>query len=181
MKIINKSRLTPKTPARPDEPMARRRRSSTDGLTWKLPLRGREVTGQRPRGPAPRTAIVFAKHRITISFFDTNLRIFRLCRSGEGRTALSDSEEPPARGRQPLRHEAPGSFTAEEDERCHQNHSDHAAVFTAPPAGTLDAPTLYTRRGSGFPHPPAAGAVGGGPSHFVANCLSLVRTMASPL
>ena len=43
-----------------------------------------------------------------------------------------------------------------------KTNSGRASIAKAPPSWTLQAPTLYTHWGSGFPPPPAAGAAGGG-------------------
>jgi hypothetical protein len=40
--------------------------------------------------------------------------------------------------------------------------NDSTTTSTAPPAGTLPKPRLYTSRDPGFPHPPAAAAAAGG-------------------
>ena len=43
-----------------------------------------------------------------------------------------------------------------------QSLADTVAHTTTPPGGALSNPTLCTSRDPGFPHPPAAGAAGGG-------------------
>ena len=140
--------------------MTRRRRIFLETLEQKKPPSGREVVDPRtPKSlhPTPTATTLASPPPATRSSTGS-----AAARSRGGRTAHGEPRGPRTRGSRLLDGEAPESADTGEEEDDAKTPTTDASASKTSPGSTLLKPTLYTPRDPGFPHPPAAGAAGGG-------------------
>jgi hypothetical protein len=124
----------------------------------------REVVDRRPKGPTPEGAVVVESSRHIFLH-----EVFNCCRFRHRATETGKGKSSPAapQNRQPDggSRSTPGLLGAPPSRGRTATCKTNPAAPLPPRRRRLDTlskPTLYTRRESGFPRPPAAGAAGGG-------------------
>ena len=146
--------------------MAHRCRSSQTLDRQSPPSADGKSPNTGPEEPTLESTATAAVKNQLINLHLNSIQIRREPWSGRGETTSSDPQILELGEVTRVTEKLQGAPPQEGIHADNKTRSSSSTTSWAPPAGDLPKPTLYTRRETGFPNPPAAGtADGGGGTH----------------